>query len=130
MQTLIPHPTTQLGPWDDLMEVVLRGGEPQAPWTGYLLRTLPPPWHVDAVLQIRALRGEGLEKKAQRQEARQRLLAWYRAEIAGEDKGKGKKGTAGAGGRDVVWRLKTSPLAVRPGSRKAVTFVKEAVYTA
>jgi hypothetical protein len=119
-------PDSQFGPWDDLMEVVLKGGEPRAPWTGYLLRTLPPPWNVDAVLQVRALRGEGLEKKAQRQEARQRLLSWYRAEVAGRGKGERKAG----GGRDVAWRLKTSPLALKPGSAKAIPLVKEAVFNA
>lgn len=77
------HPTTQFGPSDDLTEVILKGGEPRAPWTGYLLRTLPPPWNVDAVLQVWALRGGALEKEAARQEARARLLEWYRAEIAG-----------------------------------------------
>lgn len=125
-----PHihaPITQFGPWDDLAEVVLKGGEPRSPWTGYLLRTLPPPWNVDAVLQVRALRGEGLEKKAARQEARRRLLDWYRAEVEG---GGGAVGGEKGGGRNVAWRLTTSPLAVRPGSRKAVVLVKECVYNA
>lgn len=108
------------------MEVVLKGGEPRAPWTGYLLRTLPPPWNVDAVLQVRALRGEGLERRAARCEARQRLLDWYRAEIA---PGVGKaNGNNKGGGRDVAWRLRTSPLEVKPGSAKAVALVKECVY--
>lgn len=110
--------------------MVLKGGEVGSPWTGYLLRTLPPPWNVDAVLQVRALRGEGLERKAARYEARQRLLAWYRAEVEGGGGGKGGGGGGGKGGRDVAWRLTTSPLSVKPGSKQAVVLVKECVYNA
>jgi len=123
-----------------MREVVLKGGEVGREGTGALLMVLPPPWNVDAVLQVRALRGEGLGDRKARQEARQKLVDWYRAELqpivqgaavagsGGREGGKEGEGgkTAAVVGRELAWRLKTSPMTVR--KERVGVLVGESVY--
>ena len=123
----------QFGPLDDLIEVVLKGGEVKRPWTGYMLRTLPPPWNIDAVLHIRALRGETLDRKS-RQEARNRLSDWYGRELANQGKqslslrgGGGEEAKKRMSARALAWKLQSSPLV--EATKDTVGIIRDCVYS-
>jgi hypothetical protein len=122
-----------------MREVILKGGGLGKERTATLLMVLPPPWNVDAVLQIKALRGERLGDRKANQEARQKLVDWYRAELQPIVQGaalagssecregvKEEEKTALVVGRELAWRLRTSPMTVR--KEQVLVLVGESVY--
>jgi hypothetical protein len=133
----LKDPALVFGAWEAMERVVLRGGGMNEKETADLLMVLPPPWNVDALLQLRLLRGEDLGDRKAIHEIRQRLTAWYMAELqpqvlgaalAGSGQSARKEGEADAAtvGRELAWRLKTSPLAV--DEDRLVELVRESVY--
>lgn len=96
-----------------------------------MLRTLPPPWNVDAVLHVRALRGETLDRKG-RQDARSKLLDWYNKELAKQDQlagsaRGGEEAKRRMSARAMAWKLKSSPL-VEACPKDTIEIVRECVY--
>lgn len=136
----LADPELVFGAWDAVTKVILMGGALHTSWTGHMLMALPPPWNVDAVLQVRALRGENLGDKRVRLETRQKLSDWYRAELQPQVQGAALAGSkkeeedqdvkqeAAVVGRELAWRLKTSPMEVK--KERMVDCVKETVYNA
>lgn len=59
---------------------------------GYLLRDLPPPWNVDALLHLQTLRGDLLP--ADKKKARAKLLEWYDGEVGPWSAGGGAASTS------------------------------------
>ena len=135
----VGEPGLVFGAWDAMREVILKGGGLGKERTATLLMVLPPPWNVDAVLQIKALRGERLGDRKANQEARQKLVDWYRAELQPIVQGaalagssecregvKEEEKTALVVGRELAWRLRTSPMTVR--KEQVLVLVGESVY--